>query len=446
METKTLTEQKTETPLRAVSCAVYPSGGEREAAVSLAELSRLLDTADAVCVGTLTQIRAHPDSAGGLGSGKLEELSALCDELEADLVVYDGELSPAQLRTIEDAITREVEVMDRSMLILAIFARHATTAEGRLQVELAQLKYTAPRLMGRGRELSRLGGGIGTRGPGESKLEIDRRRLKTRVRSLEAEIGHLASTRGTMRAARDRSGLLRCAIVGYTNAGKSTLLNTLTDAGIVAQDKLFATLDPTTRQYTLPSGARLLLTDTVGFIRNLPHHLIDAFRSTLEEAALADAILNVCDASDEEVLSQMDVTEHLLEELGAAGKPVLYIFNKCDAVPERDRLAEMRTAAAASDSDAVFISARTGEGMDDLTAALERIARDGRRRESYLIPYADGAALHLLHDRAYDVSLEYTDGGVRVSAIVDARIAGRLAAYRLTDETHDGERKEEDDA
>ncbi len=445
MEPKTLTEQKTETPLRAVSCAVYPSGSEREAAVSLAELSRLLDTADAVCVGTLTQIRAHPDSAGGLGSGKLEELSALCDELEADLVVYDGELSPAQLRTIEDAITREVEVMDRSMLILAIFARHATTAEGRLQVELAQLKYTAPRLMGRGRDLSRLGGGIGTRGPGESKLEIDRRRLKTRVRSLETEIAHLASTRGTMRAARDRSGLLRCAIVGYTNAGKSTLLNTLTNAGIVAQDKLFATLDPTTRQYTLPSGARLLLTDTVGFIRNLPHHLIDAFRSTLEEAAHADAILNVCDASDEEVLSQMEVTAHLLEELGAAGKPVLYIFNKCDAVPERDRLAEMRTAAAASDSDAVFISAGTGEGMDDLTEALERIARGGRRRESYLIPYADGAALHLLHDRAHDLSLEYTDGGVRVSAIVDARVAGRLAAYRLTDEAHDGERKEEED-
>ena len=418
-----------ESAVRAVSCAVYPQGGERECEASLAELTRLLDTAGAVEVGRLTQMRPHPDAATCIGRGKLAELAALCEAQDASLVVFDCELSPSQLREIEEGIGGEIDVLDRSMLILDIFAEHAVTSEGRLQVELAQLRYTAPRLIGKGTELSRLGGGIGTRGPGESKLEIDRRRLKTRIHVLEEELAHVESARATMRAARDRSGLVRCAIVGYTNAGKSTLLNALTGAGILAEDKLFATLDPTTRQYTLPSGMKLLLTDTVGFIRNLPHHLIKAFRSTLEEAALADVIVHVCDASDEELEAHLRVTHDLLEELGAGGKPSLLVFNKCDRLESGDRVAELRRAAAEAGEDAVFISALSGSGMDEMQAALERIASEGRARETFLIPHADGASLHLLYTAAHGVETEYVPDGVRVTATVDARLRGKLARY-----------------
>ncbi len=421
-------------PVRTVGCAVYPQGGEAEAERSLDELERLMDTAGAVPVGRLTQMRPTPDRASCLGSGKLKELAELCEAQDARLVVFDCELTPAQLRAIEDAVGEEREVLDRSMLILSVFARHAVTAEGRLQVELAQLHYTAPRLIGRNAALSRLGGGIGTRGPGESKLEIDRRRLKTRIRALEEELEHLASSRETMRAARERSGIVRCAIVGYTNAGKSTLFNRLTDAGILAQDKLFATLDPTTRQYVLPDGTKLLLTDTVGFIRNLPHHLIRAFHSTLEETVLSDVILHVCNASEEDVLAQMEVTESLLEELGASGKPILYVFNQCDRVHDADRLAAMRRAAAQSHSEAVFVSALTGEGMDELLAALGRIVNDGWRTETFRIPYSDGAALHALHENGRDVRLEYGDDCVAATALTDEKLRGRLAAYRVGEE------------
>lgn len=416
-------------PVRAVSCAVFPPSGERECEASLAELSRLLDTAGAVEVGRVTQMRPHPDPASCIGSGKLEELAALCAEREASLVVFDCELSPSQIREIEDGLGGGTEVVDRSMLILDIFALHAVTAEGRLQVELAQLRYTAPRLVGKGTELSRLGGGIGTRGPGESKLEIDRRRIKSRIHALEEELARVESSRATMRAARDRSGLVRCAIVGYTNAGKSTLLNALTGAGILAEDKLFATLDPTTRQFVLPSGMKLLLTDTVGFIRNLPHHLIKAFRSTLEEAALADVIVHVCDASDEELAAHLRVTKELLEELGAGAKPSLLVFNKCDRVPEQGRLAELRRAAAESGEEYVCISAANGDGLEALQTALERIASGGRTRETFLIPHADGASLHLLYSDAHGIETEYTEDGVRVTATVDAKLRGRLSAY-----------------
>ncbi len=414
---------------RAVACAIYPQGGERACEISLGELARLLDTAGAELCATVTQMRERPDVATCIGSGKLQELSDLCDTQEASLVVFDCELTPSQLREIEKAISREVEVLDRSMLILDIFAKHAVTSEGRLQVELAQLRYTAPRLAGKGTEMSRLGGGIGPRGPGETKLEVDRRRIKSRIHALEEQLSHVESARATMRAARDRSGLVRCAIVGYTNAGKSTLLNELTGAGILAEDKLFATLDPTTRQYTLPSGMKLLLTDTVGFIRNLPHHLIKAFRSTLEEAALADVILDVCDASDPEFADQMQVTDTLLRELGAAEKPVLFVFNKCDLCTDRERLTEMRRIAVDNGCEAVFISAKTGEGLDEFSEKLERIAAEGRTRETFLLPYSDGAALHLLHAEAHGVEVEYTDEGVSVTATVDARLRGKLAAY-----------------
>ncbi len=429
--------------VRAVACAVFPQGGEAECEASLTELSRLLDTAGATRVGVLTQMRAKPDGVTCIGSGKLRELSELCAAVSADIVVFDCELSPSQINAIEDAIETDVDVLDRSMLILDIFARHAVTSEGRLQVELAQLRYTAPRLIGKGKDLSRLGGGIGTRGPGESKLEIDRRRLKTRIRTLEEELERVESSRATMRAARDRSGLVRCAIVGYTNAGKSTLLNRLTDAGILAENKLFATLDPTTRQYSLPSGMKLLLTDTVGFIRNLPHHLIKAFRSTLEEAVFADVILIVIDAADDAFAEQLKVTLDLLDELGAGGKPTLFIFNKCDLLTDGDRAAQMRNLAASADASAVFISAVTGDGMDDFAAALEKIASEGRRRVTFRLPYGDGAALNLLHKEGHGVEVRYEDDAIVVSAVTDARLRGRLSAY-LADPS-DAPRGEEDD-
>ena len=282
---------------------------EGECEVSLAELERLLDTAGGSVFAKVVQALDHPNPKTCIGSGKLAELSELCKTNDIRLVIFDLELSPAQIKNIEDGLDCDARVLDRSMLILDIFALHATSAEGKLQVELAQLKYTAPRLVGKGAELSRLGGGIGTRGPGESKLEIDRRHLKRRAEQLEAELADLDRGRLTKRKARERSGIKKVAIVGYTNAGKSTLLNKLTDAGILAEDKLFATLDPTTRKYTLPCGVDILLTDTVGFIRNLPHHLIKAFKSTLDEAVFADIIMIIVDASDHEATSQLDVTE-----------------------------------------------------------------------------------------------------------------------------------------
>ncbi len=300
-----------------------------ECEISLEELRRLLDTAGGEVVATMVQSRQTPDVRTYIGSGKLIELAELCENNDIDLAVFDCELTPSQIRNIEDELDG-VRVIDRSMLILDIFALHATTAEGKLQVELAQLKYTAPRLIGKGTQLSRLGGGIGTRGPGESKLESDRRHIKRRVTALEAELAELAVQRKTKRAARDRSGIQKIAIVGYTNAGKSTLLNRLTDAGILAEDKLFATLDPTTRKFSLPSGDDVLLTDTVGFIRRLPHHLIKAFSSTLDEAVCADILMIIVDASDPEYPAQLEVTENLLAELGAGDKPSLIVYNKCD--------------------------------------------------------------------------------------------------------------------
>ena len=394
----------------------------------LDELARLLDTAGGEEFARLVQNKETPDPRTVIGSGKIAELSELCKNNGIKLVIFDAELSPSQIRNIEDDIGDGVRCIDRSMLILDIFALHATTGEGKLQVELAQLKYTAPRLIGKGTELSRLGGGIGTRGPGESKLESDRRHMKRRITALEEELHELEKNRMTMRASRDRSQIPQIAIVGYTNAGKSTLLNTLTDAGILAENKLFATLDPTTRKLKLPCGETVLLTDTVGFIRKLPHHLVKAFKSTLDEAVYADILMIVIDAHDDEARAQLDVTESLLAELGAAGKPTIYVYNKCDLGISADLPSYI---ANNEDPNRVVcaISAKSGEGIDTLLEKIEAIIHQGKSRVTFVIPNSEQFALNILYKNATVESVDYGYEGVTVVATVDAKVRGMLKKY-----------------
>ena len=404
-----------------------PEMRDGECEASLDELERLTETAGAVVAARLVQSREKPDVRTVIGSGKVAELKTICSECGAELCIFDCEMSPSQIRNVEDEVG-DVRVIDRSMLILDIFALHAATAEGKLQVELAQLKYTAPRLIGKGKQLSRLGGGIGTRGPGESKLESDKRHLARRVAALETELEAVENTRRTTRSARDRSGLPRVAIVGYTNAGKSTLLNRLTDAGILAEDKLFATLDPTTRKFTLPGGESVLLTDTVGFIRKLPHHLVKAFRSTLEEAALSDILLHIVDASDPEYPDEMKVTEELLAELGAGGKPMLIVYNKCDR--EADGIPAPALAPNGLNR-AVCVSALTGQGVDEMVAMLEAIVREGKVRVTFRFPNSEAGALSSLYRMAAVESVDYGDEYITAVAVADAKTRGVLAAYEL---------------
>ncbi len=389
---------------------------------SLDELSRLLDTAGGVEVARVLQVKPSFDPATVIGSGKVTEIAELCRNEEITLAVFDMELSPSQIRNLENGFG-DVLVLDRSMLILDIFALHAKSGEGKLQVELAQLRYTAPRLTGRGRELSRLGGTIGTRGPGESKLEEDRRHIHHRIDALSAALKEMEKNRATMRAARERSGIPKVAIVGYTNAGKSTLLNRLTDAGVLSEDKLFATLDPTTRKLSLPEGEEVLLTDTVGLIRGLPHHLIEAFRSTLEEAALADILLILADYSDEEREEQFAVTLKTLRDLGAEGKPTLFVYNKCDAaddpVPEEAFVPE----------DTVYISARTGEGIDRLLSALLRLAREGKRKVVLHLPYSESGLLNAIYAAGTVEDVAYEGDKIVVRAVLDRRTEGKYRDY-----------------
>lgn len=396
---------------------------------SLDELEGLLKTAGGECVARLTQNKDTPDVRTVIGSGKAAELAYLCACNDVSLVVFDLELSPSQIRNIEDIVGDKVRVIDRSMLILDIFALHAVTGEGKLQVELAQLKYSAPRLTGHGTELSRLGGGIGTRGPGESRLEMDRRHMSRRIHALETQIAEMEKNRRTMRAARDRSGICEVAIVGYTNAGKSTLLNALTDAGILAEDKLFATLDPTTRKYTLPSGEGILLTDTVGFINKLPHHLVSAFRSTLEEVCHADILLILTDASDESFRDQLAVTEQLLADLGANDKPTLYVFNKCD----RGMAEHGRMGVAAESENVAYISALTGQGVAAMIEKLDRMVTSGKRRVTYVIPNREAGELNTLYRLATVESVEYGAESITVVALADARARGTMRRFAVDD-------------
>ena len=409
---------------RAVLVGVARSSREMGACErSLDELSRLLDTAGGEEVARVLQQKPVFDPATVIGSGKVAEIAELCKNEGITLAVFDMELSPSQIRNLEDGMGGDVLVLDRSMLILDIFALHAKSGEGKLQVELAQLRYTAPRLTGHGRELSRLGGTIGTRGPGESKLEEDRRHIRHRIDALSAALKEMEKNRATMRAARERSGIPKIAIVGYTNAGKSTLLNTLTDAGVLSEDKLFATLDPTTRKLTLPEGEEVLLTDTVGLIRGLPHHLVEAFHSTLEEAALADVLLVLADYSDAEREEEIAVTLETLRSLGAEGKPILFVYNKCDAatdpVPEEPFVPE----------DTVYISARTGEGIDRLLSAILRLIHEGKKRVLLALPYSESGLLNAIYAAGTVENVSYENENIAVTAVLDQKALGKYRNY-----------------
>ena len=387
---------------------------------SLEELERLLNTAGGECFAKVIQVKDKFDPRTCIGKGKVAEISEICKNNGVTLVVFDFELSPVQIRNLENDIG-DVTVIDRSMLILDIFALHAVSGEGKLQVELAQLKYSAPRLTGKGIELSRQGGGIGTRGPGESKLETDRRHLHEKIVSLEKKIAELEHNRSVMRAQRDRSGLPKVALVGYTNAGKSTLLNRLTDASVLVEDKLFATLDPTTRKFELPCGESILLTDTVGFIRKLPHHLVKAFKSTLDEVTYADILLIVSDVNDSEVAEHIEVTKSVIADLNASDKPILYVYNKCD------KSNEFRPGCLSDNS--VAVSAFTGEGIDTLIEMIEVEIHKGKKCVSLIIPYADQFALSALYNTYTVNSVDYLDEGIHVSVVLDSKGLGQYKKY-----------------
>lgn len=373
---------------------------------SLDELGELADTAGAVVLGRVIQNReaAHPGTY--IGKGKIEEVRLLAEELGADGVICDDELSPAQLRGLEKEL--ELKVMDRTLVILDIFAKHATTREGKLQVEMAQLGYRLARLSGLGKSLSRLGGGIGTRGPGEKKLETDRRLIKSRLARLNRELKQMQLHRDTARKQRLERAVPVAAVVGYTNAGKSTLMNALTGAGILAQDKLFATLDPTTRRMKLPGGQELLLTDTVGFIRKLPHHLVEAFKSTLEEARYADFILHVVDSSSPQMDAQMETVYETLQALDITGKPVITLFNKRDLTEGAELPKDLKA------SRTLGISAATGEGLLKLQELLEDYLRESRVLVEKVYPYAQAGDIARIRRYAQILEEEYREDGIYI--------------------------------
>lgn len=402
---------------RVILVGVQESDGD-DTEESLKELSELASTAGAVTVGTLIQNREAMHPVTYIGKGKIEELRLLADELDATGIVCDDELSPVQLRSLEQEL--DIKVMDRTLLILDIFAARASTSEGKIQVELAQLKYRQVRLVGLRDSLSRLGGGIGTRGPGEKKLEMDRRLIKDRIAQLGRELADVKRHREVTRARRSRNNTPVAAIVGYTNAGKSTLLNTLTDAGVLQEDKLFATLDPTTRMLELTGGAGILLTDTVGFIRKLPHHLIDAFRSTLEEAKYADIILHVVDASNPQMEKQMQVVYETLANLGVDDKTVITLFNKQDQVTEKETLRDFK-------ADYVLkISAKTGEGLEDLKLVLEKLLRERNVLIERVYAYDKAGLIQLVRKYGQLLEEEYRPEGIYVKAYVPMEIYGRV--------------------
>ena len=391
--------------------------GEYDAESSMDELSELAKTAGAEELARVLQKREAYEPATVIGEGKLAEVKELCGSLGAELLIFDCELTASQIRNVEDET--DVRVIDRTMLILDIFAGRAVSREGKLQVELAQLKYRLPRLMGIGASLSRLGGGIGTRGPGEPQLETDRRHIRRRIDKLSAELKELEERRGYARDRRKKDSVQVGAIVGYTNAGKSTLLNLLTGADVLAEDKLFATLDPTSRAIELPDGRSLLLVDTVGLIRRLPHHLVEAFKSTLEEAACADIIIHVCDVSDPEAAEKADVTLKTLADLGAAEIPVVTVLNKCDLLTEN----------IPEDDSTVKINAKKAQGIDRLLKVVAANLPETAKRMKLLLPYDKAGFTAKLRENGKVFTEEYTETGVLVDALVDQMLIKQMSQY-----------------
>ena len=411
-------------PLLAVLAGV--DTGEYDMEASLGELRELAASAGYETAGVITQRRPEPDAATCLGAGRVEELAQFARNAEADAVIFDHELSPVQLRNLEEACG--LPVIDRTMLILDIFAQRAVSAEGKLQVELARLRYQLPRLGGMGVQLSRQGGGGGggggaRRGAGETKLEIDRRHIQRRISALSARLRELGDRRQRLRERRKKDGVTTVAIMGYTNVGKSTLLNALTNAGVLAEDKLFATLDPTARALKLPCGKTVMLIDTVGLIRRLPHHLVEAFKSTLEQAATADILLNICDASSPEAGEHLRVTQDLLEELGAAGHPVIPVLNKWDAVTDPELAIRL--------PGAVRISALKGEGIDRLLQAIEENLPEKTFQVELLLPFAKSGLAARLREEGAVLREEYVAEGLRISARVDQRLFAQVKDYQV---------------
>ncbi len=393
--------------------------GAYDCEASLDELAELASTAGAEELARVIQKRDAYETATVIGEGKLLEVRELCENLGAELLIFDCELTASQIRNIENAT--DIRVIDRTMLILDIFAGRAVSREGKLQVELAQLRYRLPRLMGIGASLSRLGGGIGTRGPGETQLETDRRHIRRRIDKLSDELKELEERRGYTRSRRKKDSVQVGAIVGYTNAGKSTLLNLLTGAGVLAEDKLFATLDPTSRAIELPDGRSLLMVDTVGLIRRLPHHLVEAFKSTLEEAACADIIIHVCDASDPEAAEKADVTLKTLADLGAAEIPVVTVLNKCDKleenIPEND--------------STVKISALKAQGIDKLLEVIAKNLPETAKRMKLLLPYDKAGLAAVIRENGKVFSEDYTENGIVVDALVDKLNIKQMSEYAI---------------
>ncbi len=395
--------------------------GDYDAEASLEELFELVKSAGADPIMSVTQNLQKPETATFVGTGKLQEIAEICEQQEIDLLVFDSELSPTQIKNIEAAT--DVRVIDRTTLILDIFAQRARSKEGKLQVELAQLKYMLPRLTGKGIAMSRLGGGIGTRGPGETKLETDRRHIRRRMETLKDELAEVEKHRNMLRKRREKDGIITCAIVGYTNAGKSTLMNYLTDAGVLAQDKLFATLDPTSRALKLPSGVTVMMIDTVGLVRRLPHHLVEAFRSTLEEAAQSDIILNVCDASSDEARTHMKVTTDLLESLGCGDTPIITVLNKCDLIDNSTLAQDFRAC--------IKISAKNGTGIDNLLSAIDENLPVRIKRVKLLIPFANAGLTSEIRSKGTLISEDYLAEGVIIEAIVDEVLYSKVKNFEI---------------
>ena len=383
---------------------------------SMDELEGLAKTAGAEVVGVIVQNKAQLESGTYMGEGKLFELAEMVENMDIDCVIFDDELSPVQLKNISDMLN--VKVLDRSMLILDIFAMRARSGEGKLQVELAQLKYRLPRLRGMGTVMSRTGAGIGTRGPGETKLETDRRHIHKRISALEGELKELKKHRELLRSRRKKDNVITAALVGYTNAGKSSLLNMLTDAGVFAEDKLFATLDTTSRAITLEDNRTVLLVDTVGFIRKLPHHLIEAFKSTLEEAVVADVLIHVTDVSNPEYENHMKVVENVLSDIGAKGKPVITLYNKADLAPD-----------VITKEKGVFISAKTKSGTDEFLKVLSDTAPGKKQKITVLIPYSMGDVVSNLHTNQKVLSEDYTENGTLLTLLADSIAYNNLRDY-----------------